>query len=141
VALAAQALHRGRRPYALQAAIAACHAGAPSADATDWPAIALLYAALARLDRSPAVELNRAVAVAEVDGPEAGLALLAELEATDAGAALVRTSHLFWSARADLLRRLDRCDDATDAYERALALAPTAPERRFLEGRLAQLRA
>jgi RNA polymerase sigma-70 factor (ECF subfamily) len=138
VGLAAQALHRGRRPYALQAAIAACHAGAPSAAETDWSTIASLYAELARLDRSPAVELNRAVAVAEVDGPEAGLAILDILEATPAGAALARTSHLFPSARADLLRRLGRDADAVTAYRRALELAPTDPERRFLQGRLAE---
>jgi RNA polymerase sigma-70 factor (ECF subfamily) len=139
VALAAQGLHRGRRPYALQAGIAACHATAPDAASTDWARIAALYAELARVDHSPAVELNRAVAVAEVDGPAAGLAVIDALAGTPGGAALARTSHLFHSARADLLRRLDRRDDAAAAYRAALDLDPTAPERRFLTGRLHDL--
>jgi RNA polymerase sigma-70 factor (ECF subfamily) len=139
VGLAARALHRGRGSYALQAGIAACHAAAPSAADTDWRAIASLYAELARVEPSPAVELNRAVAVAEVDGAEAGLALIDSLAATDAGASLARTSHLFHAARGDLLRRLDRRAEATDAYTDALARNPTAPERRFLEQRLSDL--
>ena len=136
VALAALALHRGRRTYALQAAIAACHAAAPSATATDWAAIAGLYAELARLDPSPAVELNRAVAIAEVDGPETGLAVIDALATTAGGAALARSSHLFHAARADLLRRLGRTDDAAAAYRDALRCDPTEPERRFLMRRL-----
>jgi RNA polymerase sigma-70 factor (ECF subfamily) len=138
--LAARALHRGRGGYALQAAIAACHAAAPSATDTDWRAIEALYRELTRLDPSPAVELNRAVAVAELDGPEAGLALIDALATTPPGAALASTSHLFHAARADLLRRLDRRDEAADAYRDALARNPTAPERRFLERRLSSVR-
>jgi RNA polymerase sigma-70 factor (ECF subfamily) len=140
VGLAARALHRGRGRYALQAGIAACHAAAPTAADTDWRAIASLYGELARVDPSPAVELNRAVAVAEVDGPGAGLVVIDALAATEAGAALARTSHLFHAARADLLRRLDRRDEAASAYGDALARHPTAPERRFLEQRLSSVR-
>jgi RNA polymerase sigma-70 factor (ECF subfamily) len=139
VSLAAQALHRGRRPYALQAAIAACHAAAPSAEHTDWQAIATLYGELARLDPSPAVELNRAVAVAEVEGPGAGLALVEALATTPGGAALARASHLFHAARADMLRRAQRDAEAADAYRDALARNPTAPERRFLLQRLEEI--
>ena len=139
VALAARALHRGRRSYALQAGIAACHAAAPSASDTDWRAIASLYGELTRIDPSPAVELNRAVAVAEVEGPAAGLALVDALGGTDAGASLARTSHLFHAARGDLLRRLDRRAEAVGAYTDALARNPTAPERRFLSRRLQTL--
>ena len=139
VGLAARALHRGRGRYALQAAIAACHAAAPAADDTDWRAIAALYDELAAIDPSPAVELNRAVAVAEVDGPEAGLALLDALAGTTAGEALARTAHLFHAARADLLRRLERDEEAAEAYRDALARNPTAPERRFLIRRLENL--
>jgi RNA polymerase sigma-70 factor (ECF subfamily) len=139
IGLAARALHRGRGRYALQAGIAACHAAAPSAADTDWRAIVALYDELARIDRSPAVELNRAVAVAEVDGPAAGLALLDALATTPAGSALAGASHLFHASRADLLRRLDRSADAADAYRAALDRNPTAPEQRFLERRLAEL--
>ena len=119
-------------PYALLAAIAAEHARAERADATDWRRIAGHYAALARLRPSPVVELNRAVAVAMAEGPAAGLALLAALE--DQGA--LDGYHLFWSAKADLLRRLGRASDAALAYRRALALVATEPERRFLARRL-----
>ncbi|MEY2476716.1 MAG: polymerase sigma-70 factor, subfamily [Actinomycetota bacterium] len=139
VGLAARALHRGRGPYALQAGIAACHAAAPSAAHTDWRAVEALYTELARLDPSPAVELNRAVAVAEVDGPGVALELVDALGRTPSGGALARTSHLFHATRADLLRRLDRADDAAEAYRDALARQPTAPERRFLMQRLADL--
>ena len=137
--LAAQALRRGRGPYAVQAAIAACHAGAPTAAETDWRAIAALYGELARLDPSPAVRLNRSVAVAETDGAGAGMALIDELCANADGAALERTSHLLHAARADLLRRLDRLPEAAAAYRRALELVPTPAERRFLERRLGEL--
>ena len=139
VGLAARALHRGRGPYALQAGIAACHAAAPAAAKTDWRAVVALYDELARVEPSPAVELNRAVAVAEVDGPEAGLALLDALTGTSSGEALARTSHLFHAARADLLRRLGRAEEAAEAYRDALARNPTAPERRFLIRRLETL--
>jgi RNA polymerase sigma-70 factor (ECF subfamily) len=136
--LAAAALLRSRGPYALQAAIAVCHA-APTAAETDWPAIAALYGELTRIDPSPAVVLNRAVAVAEVDGPAAGLAIVDSLLSTAAGAALAASSHQPHVARADFLRRLGRTRDAAAAYRRAAEMAPTAPERRFLAARLADL--
>ena len=122
-------------PFTLQAAIAAVHAEAPSAAATDWAEIAGLYDVLLRINPSPVVELNRAVAIAMRSGPEHGLALidaiLARGELTD--------YHLAHAARADLLRRLDRKTEAKAAYDQALALATLAPERRFLERRLAEL--
>jgi len=137
LALVERAL-RSRRagPFALQAAIAAVHAEAPTAAATDWRQIAGLYEVLLRIEPSPVIELNRAVAIAMRDGPAVGLALidaiLARGELAD-----YQFAH---SARADLLRRLSRVADAAAAYERALALAKQAPERRFLERRLAELR-
>jgi RNA polymerase sigma-70 factor (ECF subfamily) len=119
-------------PYALQAAIAAVHAEAPDAAATDWPQIVGLYDVLLRADPSPIVELNRAAAVAMRDGPLAGLrivdAILARGQLVD--------YHLAHSARADLCRRLGRTGDARSSYERALALSRQEPERRFLERRL-----
>lgn len=133
------ALQRGRGPYALQAALAACHARANSIEATDWREVAALYDELSRVDPSPAVTLNRAVAVAEVEGPAAGLALLESLASTPGGAQLARTSHLLHGARADLLRRLGRAGDAQRAYERAARLAGTQPERRFYERRRAEV--
>jgi RNA polymerase sigma-70 factor (ECF subfamily) len=121
--------------YAVQAAIAAVHAAAPSAAATDWRQIAGLYDALLTINPSPVVELNRAVAVAMRDGPAAGLGLIdAILDRGDLG-----EYHLAHAARADLLRRLGRRQEARQAYERALALAQQAPERRFLRRRLGQL--
>ncbi|SCE32934.1 RNA polymerase, sigma subunit, ECF family [Streptomyces sp. DvalAA-14] len=125
-----------RRPgvYQIQAAIAACHATAPEAAATDWPQIVLLYGELARLAPGPVVELNRAVAVAMADGPDAGLALLDALTGTGALAAY----HLLPATRADLLRRLDRWEEAAASYREALALATTDSERRFLTRRLEQ---
>jgi RNA polymerase sigma-70 factor (ECF subfamily) len=126
---------RGFGPYALQAAIAAVHAEAPTAAATDWAQIVGLYDVLARVDPSPVVELNRAVAVAMRDGPQAGLALIdAILARGDLG-----NYHLAHSARADLCRRLGRTADARVSYQRALALTRQEPERRFLERRLAEL--
>jgi RNA polymerase sigma-70 factor (ECF subfamily) len=122
-------------PYTLQAAIAAEHAEAPIPAATDWAQIVALYDALARLARSPVVELNRAVAVAMRDGPSAGLALV---DAILAGGELT-DYHLAHAARADLCRRLGRTDEARASYERALALTRQEPERRFLERRLAEL--
>jgi RNA polymerase sigma-70 factor (ECF subfamily) len=121
--------------YSLQAAIAAVHAQAPDAAATDWNQIVGLYDVLLRLEPSPVIELNRAVAVAMRDGPEAGLALVDAIlergELTD-----YRLAH---AARADLCRRLDRLDDARAAYERALALTRQEAEQRFLERRLAEV--
>lgn len=121
--------------YQLQAAIASCHALAPTPDATDWQSIAWLYQQLADLTGSPVVELNRAVAVAMTDGPEEGLALVDEL----AGAGALDRYYLLPATRADLLRRLGRFPEAADAYREALALVPTEPERRFLEARLAEV--
>ncbi|MDX6355652.1 MAG: polymerase sigma-70 factor, subfamily [Streptomyces sp.] len=123
-------------PYQVQAAIAACHAGAPDPGATDWPQIALLYGELARMAPSPVVELNRAVAVAMADGPRAGLALVDAL--ADAGE--LASYHLLPATRADLLRRLGAREQAAVAYEEALRLAPTEAERRFLARRLAEVR-
>jgi RNA polymerase sigma-70 factor (ECF subfamily) len=136
-ALVEQALRRGRPgPYQVQAAIAALHAEAPHADATDWPQIAALYTTLMRLAPSPIVACNHAVAVAMADGPQVGLSLL---DALGDDATLV-TWHPYHAARADLLQRLDRTDDARAAYERALDLARTTPERAFIEHRLNTMR-
>ncbi|WP_254275007.1 RNA polymerase sigma factor [Halomonas sp. 3H] len=122
-------------PYTLQASIAAVHAEAPRAEATDWSRIVRLYAALQRCQPSPVVALNHAVAVAMRDTPEAGLRQLATL-GNDAALA---DFHLFHAARADLLRRAGRRDEARPAYRRALALCSQGPERRYLERRLAEL--
>ena len=125
---------RGGR-YTLQAAIAAVHASAPDPAATDWGRITALYDVLARLDPSPVVRLNRAVAVAMRDGPGAGLALI------DALAAEGRLTgyHYLQAARAELLHRLGRIEEARAACRAALALVRQAPERRHLERRLAEL--
>ena len=122
-------------PYTLQAAIAAVHAAAPDAAATDWGQIIGLYDVLARADPSPVVELNRAVAVAMRDGPLAGLALIDAILARGD----LADYHLAHSARADFCRRLGRTAEARVSYERALALTLQEPERRFLEGRLREL--
>ena len=140
-ALAAAALRHGRRPYALQAGIAACHATAPSGADVNWRTIAALYAELARLDPSPAILLHRAVAVAETDGPAAGLAMVDSLLSTPDGSRYATASHHPHVARADLLRRLDRRNQAADAYRHAAQMASTDPERRFLANRAAELRA
>ncbi len=125
-ALVEAALRRRRcGPYQLQAAIAACHTG----DESDWPQIVNLYDELLRLQPSPVVALNRAVAIAMAEGPAEGLA------AVDAIAGLDEYRY-FHSTRADLLRRLGRDDEARAAYERALALTPNGAERAFLEARL-----
>jgi RNA polymerase sigma-70 factor, ECF subfamily len=116
---------KGSGPYVIQAAIASLHAE----DAPDWPQIAALYGQLARLTGSPVVELNRAVAVAEAHGLEQGLEAIDELDAID-------DYHYLHAARADLLRRLGRQDEARAAYERALALVHSDVERRFLERQL-----
>jgi len=122
-------------PYTLQAAIAAAHARARTATATDWAQIASLYDVLLRVDPSPVVALNRAAAVAMRDGPAAGLALIDEILASGE----LADYHLAHSARAELCRRLGRTAEARAAYARALALARLEPERRFLERRLAAL--
>ena len=122
-------------PYALQAAIAAVHANAQSADATDWREIVGLYDLLLRVEPSPVVELNRAVAVAMRDGPAAGLTLI---DAILAHGDLV-DYHLAHAARADLCRRLGEAAQARASYRRAVALARQGPESRFLERRLAEL--
>src|SRR5437870_9467808 len=122
-------------PYTLQAAIAAVHAEAPAAGATDWAQIVGLYDVLARADPSPVVELNRAVAVAMRDGPAAGLALIDAI----LGRGDLRDYHLAHSARADLCRRLGRTAEARASYERALSLTRQEPERRFLDRRLREL--
>ena len=122
-------------PYALQAAIAAVHAEAPSSAATDWSEIVGLYDVLFRIEPSPVVELNRAVAVAMRDGPQAGLALVDDILARGE----LADYHLAHAARADLCRRLGRHADARGSYRRALELARQGPERRFLERRLADL--
>jgi RNA polymerase sigma-70 factor (ECF subfamily) len=137
LALVEQALaSRAFGPYTLQAAIAAVHAEAPTAAATDWAQIVGLYDVLARAEPSPVVELNRAAAVAMRDGPAAGLALVDAILARGD----LRDYHLAYSARADLCRRLGRTAEARAAYERALSLTRLEPERRFLERRLAELR-
>ncbi len=122
-------------PYALQAAIAAVHAEAPSSAETDWSEIVGLYDVLLRMDPSPVVELNRAAAVAMRDGPERGLALIDAILARGE----LQDYHLVHAARADLFRRLGRTADARGAYERALELAVEGPERRLIERRLAEL--
>jgi RNA polymerase sigma-70 factor (ECF subfamily) len=118
---------RGRGPYVLQAAIASVQADDP----IDWTEVAALYGELARLTGSPVVELNRAIAIAEVDGPESALELVDALSLDD--------YQYLHSTRAELLRRLGRIDDARIAYERALELATAEPERRFLEQRIEEL--
>ena len=123
-------------PYALQAAIAAVHAEARTADVTDWPQIVGLYDVLLRIDPSPVIELNRAAAIAMRDSPEVGLELIdAILSRGD-----LADYHLAHAARADLCRRLGRVEDAISAYESALDLATQEPERRFITRRLAELR-
>ncbi len=136
LALAQRALGSGRvGAYTVQAAIAAVHAGAATAAATDWARIVALYDLLARAEPSPVVELNRAVAVAMRDGPAAGLPLIdAILERGE-----LAEYHLAHSARADLCRRLGRVAEARAAYERALGLARQEPERRFLQRRLKEV--
>jgi RNA polymerase sigma-70 factor (ECF subfamily) len=134
-ALVDQALRGGPPgPYALQAAIAALHAQAPRAADTDWPQIAALYALLYRMQPTPVVELNRAVAVAMADGPERGLLLIDQLEARGE----LPGYHLVAAARADLLRRLGRWPEAEMAYRRAHDLATNEAERRYLAAQLAR---
>ena len=130
--LVEEALRGGPGPFALQAAIAALHCQAARAAATDWPQIVSLYALLERLQPSPVVSLNRAAAVAMVQGPRAALALV---DALAAGGEL-DSYHLLHAARADLLRRLGSRAEAAKGYTRALALVTNDAERRFLERRL-----
>jgi RNA polymerase sigma-70 factor (ECF subfamily) len=122
-------------PYALQAAIAAVHSEAEEAAATDWPQIAALYDVLLRLEPSPVVELNRAVAIAMRDGAEAGLRLIDDL--LERGE--LDGYHLIHAARADLCRRSGRKEEARVSYQKALDLTPQEPERRFLLRRLGEL--
>jgi RNA polymerase sigma-70 factor (ECF subfamily) len=134
--LVERAMRMGRiGSYSVQAAIAALHAEASSADTTDWAQIAGLYDVLLRIAPTPVVELNRAVAVAMRDGAAAGLALVDGILARGE----LASYHLVHAARADLLARLDRPSEAAAAYERALALTTLEPERRFLERRRAQV--
>jgi RNA polymerase sigma-70 factor (ECF subfamily) len=128
--LVEEALRGGPGPFALQAAIAALHCQAPRAEATDWPQIVRLYDVLARSQPSPIVALNRAIAVAMVDGPAAALKLI------DALAGDLDRYHLLHAARADMLRRLGASAEAARSYGRALELVTNAAERRFLERRL-----
>jgi len=132
IAQGRQALDRalalgGRGPYVLQAAIASLHADQPR----DWPQIAALYGELSRLTGSPVIELSRAVAIAEAQGPQAGLGIVDRLDLDD-----YRYLH---STRGELLRRLGRTEEARDAYRRALALVHDDAERRLLERRVAEL--
>jgi RNA polymerase sigma-70 factor (ECF subfamily) len=136
VSLLDRALRAGRPgPYQVQAAIAACHATAPTADRTDWAQIAGLYRTLAEFLPTPVVELNYAVAVGMARGPEAGLQLVAALEASGKLAGY----HLLPATRADLLRRLGRSREAAAAYREALELTSTDAERRYLGRRLAEV--
>ena len=134
--LVEQALSSGRTgPYAIQAAIAAVHAGAATAAETDWDEIAGLYDVLMGMDPSPVIELNRAVAIAMRDGPAAGLAIIDGILARGD----LRDYRLAHAARAELCRRLGKTADARVSFERALALTRQEPERRLLERRLAEL--
>ena len=136
-ALLETALRRGRPgPYQIQAAIAACHTTAPTADDTDWADVAGLYGELERLVPSAVVRLNRAVAVGMAEHPDAGLELVAELERSGE----LADYHLLPATRADLLRRSGRTAEAAAAYELALEWVENAAERRFLERRLAECR-
>ncbi|EJO92983.1 RNA polymerase ECF-subfamily sigma factor [Ectopseudomonas mendocina DLHK] len=135
-ALVLQALHSRRfGPYSLQAAIAAVHAEAASLEETDWAQIVGLYDELLRLNPSPVIELNRAVALAMRDGEQAGLVEIDRLLA----AGELQGYHLAHAARADLLRRLGRREQAIAAYRQALALAQQGPDRQFLQSRLEEL--
>lgn len=131
----AESLAETPGPYALQAAIAACHARARTAEATDWERIAALYATLARVTPSPVVELNRAVAISMAAGPAAALELVDRLTSDPA----LKSYHLLYSVRADLLARLGRAAEARTELRRALDLTRNEPERRLLAERLAAL--
>ena len=129
----AEALGGARGPYALQAAIAACHARAGTREETDWTRIAALYDALARLAPSPVVELNRAVAVSMASGPAAGLELVDALTAEPS----LEGYHLLPSVRGDLLAKLGRFNEARDEFERAASLTRNGRERQLLLERAA----
>ena len=131
----AERLGAERGPYVLQAAIAACHARARAADETDWSRIAALYAELARRTPSPVVELNRAVAVAMAQGPQAGLELVDALTAEPT----LRNYHLLPSVRGDFLKKLGRNAEARAEFERAASLTQNARERKLLLDRAAAL--
>ncbi len=135
--LVERALRGGPGPFAVEAAIAALHCEAARAEDTDWPQILRLYDVLERLQPSSIVSLNRAVAVAMVEGPRPALALIDELEATGE----LDSYHLLHATRADLLRRLGMSADAAASYERALELVSNRSERRFLERRLREMQA
>ena len=137
VRLVEDALRKGSPGYyQVQAAIAACHADAASADDTDWAQVAALYKILGRISRSPVVDLNHAVAVAMADGIEIGLHLVEQL----GGDGSLKDYHLYHAARADLLRRLGRYAEAAQVYEQALDLVENEMERRYLRRRLDEVR-
>jgi RNA polymerase sigma-70 factor (ECF subfamily) len=135
--LVGEAFRGGPGPFALQAAIAAVHCQARRPEETDWPQIVRLYDLLERVQPSPIVSLNRAVAVAMAEGVQAGLDLIDQLAATDD----LANYHLLHAARADLLRRLGSADESAKSYQRALALVTNDAERRFLERRLREVNA
>jgi len=135
--LVEEGLRGGPGPLALQAAIAAVHCRAARAEDTDWPRIVRLYGLLERAQPSPIVSLNRAVAVAMVDGPRPALALMDALAATGD----LDDYHLLHAARADLLRRLGSSLEAAECYRRALALVTNGRERRYIERRLREVQA
>ncbi|MGH7413169.1 MAG: RNA polymerase subunit sigma-24, partial [Candidatus Rokuibacteriota bacterium] len=130
-----EALRGGPGPFALQAAIAALHCQAARAEDTDWPQIVRLYDVLEQIQPSPVVSLNRAAAVAMVDGPRPALALIDEL----ATAGDLDRYHLLHAARADLLRRLGSSEEAVKSYATAIGLVTNDAERRFLERRLREV--
>jgi RNA polymerase sigma-70 factor (ECF subfamily) len=134
--LVEEALRGGPGPFAVQAAISAVHCRAARAEDTDWPQIVRLYDVLERLQPSPIVSLNRAVAVAMATGPAQALEIVDRL-AADSG---LDTYHLLHAARADLLRRLGAAAEAANSYRRALELVTNESERRFLERRLREVR-
>jgi RNA polymerase sigma-70 factor (ECF subfamily) len=129
------ALRNRPGPFAVQAAIAALHCQAARPEVTDWPQIVRLYTLLERLQPSPIVSLNRAVAVAMADGPRSALKLIETLVASGD----LDNYYLLHAARADMLRRLGSADDAAKSYQRALALVTNDSERRFLERRLCEV--
>jgi RNA polymerase sigma-70 factor (ECF subfamily) len=134
--LVEQAFRSGPGPFAVQAAIAAVHCRATRAENTDWPQIVRLYNFLERMQPTPVVTLNRAVAVAMAEGPRHGLDIIEELARNGA----LDDYHLLHAARADLLRRLGSTDEAAESYSRALELVSNESERRYLERRLREVR-
>jgi predicted RNA polymerase sigma factor len=133
--LQAESLTKAAGPYVLQAAIAACHARARTAEETDWPRIAALYRVLGTIAPSPVVELNRAVAVGMAEGPAAGLEILDKLKKEPA----LKSYHLLPAVRGDLLQKLGRNAEAYAEFERAAAMTQNARERAVLAGRAAAL--